>query len=176
MGHFSCPAQTKGAEKQQILSLKLQISFYTFKQTHSCLLQSQTGQQHVPMQNPVTGGSQRTGFKKGSCIRAPSTFQILLKWDDMSGRAKKISKRRRRSFSSCCSWTNALLLFTATAAGHLAAYSPSLNGGQYASSWLGRTLLPQCYCQATMNWSRQSACTTFWVPLLLWQLLLCTHN
>lgn len=127
---------------------------------------------------PVDGiqKGQWTGFKKGSCLRAPSTFQILLKWDDMSGRAKKISKRRRRSFSSCCSWTNALLLFTATAAGHLAAYSPSLNGGQYASSWLGRTLLPQCYCQVTMNWSRQSACTTFWVPLLLWQLLLCTHN
>lgn len=35
---------------------------------------------------------------------------------------------------------------------------------------------PQCYCQATVGWSGQAACTTSWVPLLLRQLLLCTHN
>lgn len=36
--------------------------------------------------------------------------------------------------------------------------------------------LPQCYCQATVGWSRQAACTTSWVPLLLRQLLLCNRN
>lgn len=173
MGHFTCPAQTKGAEKQCILSLKLQISFL-YIQANTLVPTAVTDWATCAYAESCNWGIPVDMIQKGQLYEG--TFQILLKWEDMSGRAKKISRCRRRSFSSCCSWTNALLLFTATAAGHLAAYSPSLNGRQYASSWLGRTLLPQCCCQATMNLSRQSACTTFWVPLLLWQLLCCTHN
>ena len=138
---FSCSVETKRAEKERILSLQLQTSLYTSKQTQSYLLQPQTEQQRAPNQNCVTRGSQGTGSKRGGCIRASSTFPFPSKWEGMSGRAKKTSLRRWRSFSSSCTWTNALLLFTATAAGHLAAYSPSLNGGQHASSRLGRMLL-----------------------------------
>lgn len=137
-GHFSC-AETKRREKEQILSLQLQTSFYTSKQTHSWPLQSQTEEQHAPNQNCTTEASQWTGFKKGGCIRAPSSSPWNRKTCLLE--AKKTSIRSWRSFSSCFSWTNALLLFTATAAGHLAAYSPNLNGRQRASSRLGSTLL-----------------------------------
>lgn len=97
-GLFSSCTETKRAGQEGILSSQLQTLFYIFKQTHFYLLRPQTEQQHAPKQNCITGWFPWIGSKRGGCNRAPSIFQFPLKWEDMSGRAKKTSICSRRSF------------------------------------------------------------------------------
>lgn len=107
------------------------------------------------------GESQWMGLKRDGYIQAPCTFHLPVTFRHVSGRAAKTSRHSWRRFSSCCSWNNALLLFTATAVGHLAACSPSLNGGRFASSQLGWA----CFCHgAAAKW-----------PWVLSQVLLLLH-